>query len=150
MRSIEALKRGDRVLVLWHDACRVSDDPDVRPKYYSTPKESQGVVFDCVPDPEYPNVFYLILWGETTSGRPDYYDAIPIAWIARIQTLAAGPVKFSRKAEKRRFEHVIERTMVFRRGRLVEDSGGVSKIALRFERHAEPVKLVEEIHKVIK
>ncbi len=143
------MKPGDRVLVLWHDACRVSDDPDVRPQYYSTPKESQGVVFDCVPDPEYPNVFYLILWGETTSGRPDYYDAIPISWIARIQTLAAGPVKLPRKTMKNSFERVIKRRMVFRRGRLVEDSGGVSKVPLRFERHVKPVKFVEEIVKVV-
>ena len=87
IQTIQALKRGDRVLILWHDACRVTNDPDVRSEYYSTPKETQGSVFDCLPDPEFPHIFYLIIWGETTSGRPDYYDAIPITWLAKVQTL---------------------------------------------------------------
>jgi len=100
LRQVEGLRRGDRVIVVWHDACRVTNDPDFRPEYYSTPKETQGTVYDCLPDPEYPDVFYLIVAGETTAGKPDYYDAIPVAWIARIEQLQVGAVKQPRKAFK--------------------------------------------------
>ncbi len=148
---VESLKRGDRVVVLWHDACRVTNDPDVRAEYYSTPKETQGTVFDCVPDPDYPDVFYLIIWGETTGGRPDYYDAIPIAWIARIQTLTPTAVKFPRRAIQTVpvGSRTIARVMRFKKGRLVEDSGGVGKMALRYLSDRRPMKFVEEIHKVV-
>jgi len=151
IRTIEALKRGDRVLVLWHDACRVTNDPDIRPEYYSTPKETQGTVFDCLPDPEFPNVFYLIIWGETTSGRPDYYDAIPVSWIARIQNLEPVPVRFPRKTMKVvRGLTTVKRLMVYRKGRLCSDSGGISKVPLRQVRDSEiPLKLVEEIVKLV-
>jgi len=151
IRTIEALKRGDRVLVLWHDACRVTNDPDIRPEYYSTPKETQGTVFDCLPDPEFPNVFYLIIWGETTSGRPDYYDAIPVSWIARIQNLEPVPVRLPRKNMKVvRGLTTVKRLMVYRKGRLCSDSGGISKVPLRQVRDSEiPLKLVEEIVKLV-
>ncbi len=151
IQTITALKQGDRVLIVWHDACRVTNDPDVRAEYYSTPKETQGTVFDCLPDPEYADVFYLIVWGETTGGRPDYYDAIPIAWIAKIQSLTPTAVKFPRKAMKILpvGGRVVTRVMRFRKGHLVEDSGGVTKIALRYLSDRKPVKFVEEIHKIV-
>ena len=151
LRVIDALKPGDRVVVVWHDACRVTNDHDVRPEYYSTPKETQGTVFDCLPDPEYPDVFYLIIWGESTGGRPDYYDAIPVAWIARIQSLTASPVKFSRKIRKILpvGTRTVSRVMRFRKGQLVEDSGGVNKIALRYINERRPLKFIEEISKII-
>jgi len=150
IQTVQALKRGERVLLLWHDACRVSNDPVVRPQYYSTPKETQGAVFDCLPDPEFSHVFYLILWGEMTGKRPDYYDAIPIAWIARIQILEAMPVKFPRRVPKIvPVSRSVDRVMVYKKGELVQDTGGISKIPMRFEAAAKPVKLVEEIYKIV-
>jgi len=151
IKALESVKRGDRVAVIWHDACRVSNDPDIRPEYYSTRKDTQGTVFDCLPDPEFRDVFYLIVWGEMTGKRPDYYDAIPIAWIARIQPLEPAPVKFPRKAMKviPVTGQSVDRLMVYRRGQLVEDSGGISKIPMKYERASKPTKLVEEIYKII-
>lgn len=148
--AIEALRRGDRVLVLWHDACRVTNDPDVRPDYYSTPKETQGTVFDCLPDSEFSHVFYLIIWGETTSRRPDYYDAIPISWIARIQTLTASPVKFPRR-EMKVVGAKVRRIMVYEKGKLTRDDGGINKAPLQqiINKNDGPLKLVEEIHKIV-
>ena len=146
------LKRGDRVVVFWHDACRVTNDPDVRPEYYSTPKETQGTVYDCVPDPEYPEVYYLIVSGETTSGRPDYYDAIPIAWIAKIEKLEIPAVKRPKKQSKLVTDlYTVKRVMVFRGARMVKDSGGISKLPLKWTGTGFATrKLVEEIHKVVK
>jgi hypothetical protein len=151
IQTVQALKRGERVLLLWHDACRVSNDPVVRPQYYSTPKESQGTVFDCLPDPEFSHVFYLIVWGEMTGKRPDYYDAIPVSWIARIQTLEPTPVKFPKRITKivPAGRRSVERVMVYKGGQLVADSGGISKVPLRFEPKGKLVKLVEEISKVV-
>ncbi len=151
IRTITALKQGDRILIVWHDACRVTNDPDVRAEYYSTPKETQGTVFDCLPDPEYAEVFYLIIWGETTGGRPDYYDAIPIAWIAKIQSLTPTAVKFPQKTMKiiPVGSRTITRVMHFKKGRLVEDSGGVGKVALRQSGDRKPMKFVEEICKIV-
>lgn len=148
---VKGLKRGDRVVILWHDACRVTNDPDIRSEYYSTPKETQGTVFDCLPDPEYEWVFYLIIWGETTSGRPDYYDAIPLNWLARIQPLAPVPVKFPRKEMKVRPANLetVKRMMVYKRGALVEDTGNVSKLTMRFVHEGKIMKIVEEIHKIV-
>jgi hypothetical protein len=84
---IESLKRGDQVYVRWHDACRVSNDPDILPEYYSTPKETTGPLFDVLPDKDDPYTFYLIILGEKTGGKPDYYDAIPLGWVITIQKL---------------------------------------------------------------
>lgn len=151
IQTITALKKGDRILIVWHDACRVTNDPDVRAEYYSTPKETQGTVFDCLPDPEYAEVFYLIIWGETTGGRPDYYDAIPIAWVAKIQSLTPTAVKFPQKTMK--IIHAGSRTIIrvihFKKGRLVEDSGGVAKVPLRYSGGRKPMKFVEEICKIV-
>lgn len=136
-RIIENLKRGDRVTLVWHDACRVTNDPDVRPEYYSTPKETQGTVYDCVPDPDYPDVFYLIVSGETTGGRPDYYDAIPVAWIARIEKLEVSATKHVKKTPKLVTDlYTVRREMKFTE----LEANGLSKA---------PKKYVEEIVKVV-
>ncbi len=137
---IEHLKRGDRVLVVWHDACRVTNDPDVRPEYYSTPKETQGTVYDCVPDPDFPDVFYLIISGETTGGKPDYYDAIPIAWVAKIEHLEVSATKRTKKVPKLVGDtYTVNRTMRFTE--LPHDQHGAHVKA--------PQKYVEEIVKVV-
>jgi len=151
IRALESLKRGDRVLVLWHDACRVTNDPDVRPEYYSTPKETQGTVFDCLPDPDFPNVLYLIIFGETTGGRPDYYDAIPVAWIAKIERLDVTPHRIPRRVSKMVGERIIRRVISFKRLKVIDDSGGISRIPLELvsARETGPRKFVEEITKVI-
>jgi len=151
LRTIESLQPGDRVVILWHDACRVTNDPDVRPEYYSTPKETQGTIFDCVPDPDFPEVFYLIVCGEKTSGRPDYYDAIPIAWIARIERLEVSAVKHPRKERKLVPDlYTVKRVIVFKNGRIHEDSGGISKLPLKWMTMGFATrKLVEEVHKVV-
>jgi hypothetical protein len=149
---VDALKPGDRVVILWHDACRVTNDPDVRSIYFSTPKETQGTVFDCLPDPQFENVFYLIIWGETTGGRPDYYDAIPLNWIARITPLAPVPVKFPMMAMRVLpvgNQQTVKRVMVYAGGQLVEDTNDVSKLTMRYTREGRVMKLVEEIHKII-
>ena len=137
-QTIEGLRRGDRVTLIWHDACRVTNDPEVRPEYYSTPKETQGTVYDCVPDPDYPDAFYLIISGETTGGKPDYYDAIPIAWIARIEKLEVAPTKHSKKVPKLvTEEYVVNRVLKF--SELPQDTKGGKT----------PRKYVEEIVKVV-
>jgi hypothetical protein len=87
---VESLKRGDQVYVRWHDACRVTNDPDVLPEYYSTSKETTGPLYDVLPDNTDPSSFYLIILGEATGGKPDYYDAIPLGWILTIQKLQAA------------------------------------------------------------
>lgn len=102
VRIVESLRRGDHIIVVWHDACRVNNDPDVQADYYSTKKETQGTVYDCLPDSEYPDVFYLIISGETTGGSPDYYDAIPVAWIAELQKLEHMATTVPRKSPKKR------------------------------------------------
>jgi hypothetical protein len=154
LRSIETLKPGDRVVVLWHDACRVTNDPDVRPEYYSTPKETQGTIFDCVPDPDFPKVFYLIVCGETTAGKPDYYDAIPIAWIAKIEKLEIAALKQPKKALKLATDlYTVKRVIAFKDARMVEDTGGITKLPLRWLHLPKSVpshKFVEEIHKVVR
>jgi hypothetical protein len=152
LRAIEVLKPGDRVVVLWHDACRVTNDPDVRPEYYSTPKETQGTVFDCVPDPDYPNVFYLIVCGETTAGKPDYYDAIPVAWIAKIEKLEITAIKRPKKQPKLVTDlYTVKRVIVFKDDRLVEDTGGIQKVPMKWMVMGMATrKFVEEIHKVIR
>ncbi len=150
LRMIDALKPKDRVVVTWHDACRVTNDPDVRPEYYSTPKETQGTVCDCVPDPEYPDVFYLIIYGETTGGRADYYDAIPVAWIAKIERLESIPIKTSRKEPKFAAEpYIVKRIMNFEGGRQVSDSGGVDKLAKKWVASPLTCKFTEDILKVV-
>ena len=149
---VKALTTGDRVVITWHDACRVTNDPDIRPEYYSTPKETTGTVYDCVPDPQYEDVFYLIIWGETTGGRPDYYDAIPLNWLAKIQALAPVPVKFPRMGLKSGPPSNIEtvkRVMVYKKGALVEDTNNVSKLTMRYVREGRIMKLIEEIHKFV-
>jgi hypothetical protein len=149
LKILDALKRGDRVVILWHDACRVTNDPDVRAEYYSTPKETQGTVYDCLPDPEYPSVFYLIVCGETTMGKPDYYDAIPIAWIAKIQKLEVSE-KHPRK-EMKLTTQIIKRVLLYEGGVLVNDTGGMSKIPLKRATKGYPAqKYVEEISKVVR
>lgn len=138
--AIEALKRGDRIVILWHDACRVTNDPDVRPDYYSTPKETQGTVWDCVPDPEYPATFYLIVAGETTSGKPDYYDSIPIAWIAKLEKLEISSTKRGKKVPKLVAEqYVVNRVLKF--AELPQDQASKEATA--------PRKYVEEVVKVV-
>ena len=151
IKAIDSLKRGDRVFIVWHDACRVSNDPDIRPEYFGTRKDTQGIVFDCLPDPEFSDVFYLIVWGELTGKRPDYYDAIPAAWIARVQPLEPTPVKFPRKDMKviPVARKTVDRVLVYKGGQLVEDSGGISKVPKRFESTCTPTKLVEEIYKIV-
>lgn len=151
LQTIETLRPGDRVVILWHDACRVTNDPDVRPEYYSTPKETQGTIFDCVPDPDFPDVFYLIVCGEKTSGRPDYYDAIPMAWIAKIERLEISAVKHPKKERKLVTDlYTVKRVISFRNGRMRQDSGGINKLPLRrFTMGFATRKLVEEVHKVI-
>jgi hypothetical protein len=84
---VESLNRGDQVFVRWHDACRVEGDPDILPEYYSTPKETSGILYDCLPDKDDSSKFYLIILGERTGGRADYYDAIPLGWTIMIQKL---------------------------------------------------------------
>jgi hypothetical protein len=139
-QTVEGLKRGDRVLVVWHDACRVTNDPDVRPEYYSTPKETQGTVYDCVPDPDFPEIFYLIISGETTGGKPDYYDAIPVAWVARIERLEVSAAKHSKKVPKLVADtYVVNRTMRFTE--ITHDAHGDLLKA--------PQKYVEEVVKVV-
>jgi hypothetical protein len=138
-RIIEGLHRGDRVILVWHDACRVTNDPDVRPEYYSTPKETQGTVYDCVPDPDYPDIFYLIVSGETTGGRPDYYDAIPVAWIAKIEKLEVSATKHVKKSPKLVTEqYTVRREMKFRE--LDPHNHGLGEA---------PKKYVEEVVKVV-
>jgi hypothetical protein len=151
LSQVQGLKRGDRVLVLWHDACRVNNDPDVRPEYYSTPKETQGTVYDCLPDPNFPDVFYLIISGETTAGKPDYYDAIPLAWIARIQKLelaAKITVKTPMK-EAKDDQYDVRRVIVFKNGTPQTDSGGISKMPMKWGGPGSTHKMVERIVKVI-
>ena len=151
INTVTALKQGDRVVVTWHDACRVTNDPDIRSEYYSTPKETQGTVFDCLPDPQYPKVFYLIVWGETTGGRPDYYDSIPLNWLAKIISLTPVAVKFPRKEMKVipvNFQ-TVKRMMLYKRGALVDDTNDVSKLTMRYTREGRVMKLVEEIHKIV-
>ncbi len=139
-QTIEALKRGDRVLVVWHDACRVTNDPDVRPEYYSTPKETQGTIYDCVPDPDFPDIFYLIISGETTGGKPDYYDSIPTAWVAKIERLEVSAGKQVKKVPKLVAEaYTVNRTLTYKN--LNHDSRGA--------RLKTPQKYVEEIVKVV-
>ncbi len=147
--QLDRLKRGDRVIVLWHDACRVTNDPDVRPEYYSTPKETQGTVYDCVPDPEYHDIFYLIISGETTSGRADYYDAIPAAWITKIQRLEA--VKHPGKMVKVAAPSIlVDRVIVYKNGKPHVDSGGVDKLSRKWVTSPHgATKMVEEITKVV-
>lgn len=150
LSTIEGLKRGDRIVVLWHDACRVTNDPDVRSEYYSTPKETQGTVYDCVPDPDFPTVYYLIVSGETTMGKPDYYDAIPIAWIAKIERLEITikqPKKVSKLAP-----HIVlvDRLIVYKDRKVQTDSGGVDRLPKKWSRSSTGAqKLVEEITKVV-
>jgi hypothetical protein len=140
--TVEGLKRGDRVLVLWHDACRVTNDPDVRPEYYSTPKETQGTVYDCVRDPVFPDVFYLIISGETTGGKPDYYDAIPVAWVAKIERLEVSATKRAKKVPKLVADtYVVNRTMRFMEMPHDVDVHGAP--------HKAPQKYVEEVVKVV-
>jgi hypothetical protein len=149
--TVKSLQQGDRVVVTWHDACRVTNDPDIRSEYYATPKETQGTVFDCLPDPKFADVFYLILWGETTGGRPDYYDSLPLNWLARILPLTPTPVKFPRKDMKvvpLNYEPV-KRVMVYRRGALVDDTNDVSKLTMRYTREGRTMKIVEEIRKIV-
>lgn len=153
LQVVEGLQRGDRVIVLWHDACRVTNDPDVRAEYYSTPKETQGTIYDCVPDPEYPSVYYLIVCGETTSGRPDYYDAIPIAWIARIEKLEVTAMKHPKKSHRLVTDlvdrYTVKRVIVYKSDRLARDSGGISKLPLKWvQTGMASRKFVEEITKV--
>lgn len=137
---VEGLRRGDRILVVWHDACRVTNDPEVRPEYYSTPKETQGTVYDCVPDPDYPDIFYLIISGETTGGKPDYYDSIPVAWVAKIERLEVSPTKHVKKVPKLVAEaYTVNRTLTYKN--LVHDQRGAPGRA--------PQKYVEEIVKVV-
>jgi hypothetical protein len=151
LQVVEGLQRGDRVIVLWHDACRVTNDPDVRAEYYSTPKETQGTIYDCVPDPEYPSVYYLIVCGETTGGRPDYYDAIPIAWIARIEKLEITSAKRPKKERKLVTDlYTVKRVIVYKSDRLARDSGGITKLPLKWMQSDGMAsrKFVEEITKV--
>jgi hypothetical protein len=137
IQTIRALHRGDRVTLIWHDACRVTNDPDVRAEYYSTPKETQGTVYDCVSDPDYPDVFYLIISGETTGGKPDYYDSIPVAWIAKIDRLEITPTKHVKKVPKLvTEEYIVNRVLRF--SELPQDTKGGKT----------PRKYVEEIVKV--
>lgn len=145
--EIQALQRGDRVLVLWHDACRVINDPDVRAEYYSTPKETQGTVWDCVPDPEFSSVYYLIVTGERTGGKADYYDAIPIAWISKIQKLEFA-IKQSKMAEK---FVPLARVIVYKYGKPIDDSGGIAKLPRKYagSKDTAPRKFVEEIQKTV-
>jgi hypothetical protein len=153
LRAIDTLRPGDRVVVLWHDACRVTNDPDVRAEYYSTPKETQGTVYDCVPDPDYPNVFYLIVCGETTAGKPDYYDAIPIAWIAKLEKLEITTIKRPKKELKSNTNlYTVKRVIVFKDAKLQSDSGGISKLPLRWiqPQGFTSRKFVEEIVKVVR
>jgi hypothetical protein len=139
-QTVESLKRGDRVLVVWHDACRVTNDPEVRSEYYSTPKETQGTVYDCVPDPDYPDIFYLIISGETTGGKPDYYDSIPTAWVAKIERLEVSTTKHVKKVPKLVADtYVVNRTLRFKE--IANDSHGHPLKA--------PQKYVEEIVKVV-
>jgi hypothetical protein len=139
-QTVEGLKRGDRVLVVWHDACRVTNDPDVRPEYYSTPKETQGTVYDCVPDPDFPEIFYLIISGETTGGKPDYYDAIPVAWVAKIEQLEVSTVKHVKKVPKLVADtYVVNRTLRYKE--ITHDERGDLLKA--------PQKYVEEVVKVV-
>lgn len=151
LRAIDLLKSGDRVVVLWHDACRVTNDPDVRAEYYSTPKETQGTVYDCVPDPEYPEVFYLIIFGETTAGKPDYYDAIPVAWITRIEKLEISAVKTPKKPMKSAPNwYMVKRVIMYKDNHVQRDSGGVSKLPLKGIDYASGTrKFVEQIEKII-
>jgi hypothetical protein len=138
IQTIQGLHRGDRVTLLWHDACRVTNDPDVSAEYYSTPKETQGTVYDCVPDPDYPDVFYLIISGETTGGKPDYYDSIPVAWIAKIEKLEVTPVKHVKKVPKLvTEEYVVNRVLKF------------SELPQETKASKTPRKYVEEIVKVV-
>jgi hypothetical protein len=149
LEVIQELQPGDRVVVLWHDACRVTNDPEVRAEYYSTPKETQGTVYDCKPDPDYPDVYYLILNGETTGGRPDYYDAIPIAWISKIQRLEVGkqPMRVLKPAPG---TIAVERVLFYKDHKLRSDSGGIQKLTKKWTRSpAGAKKLVEEITKVV-
>lgn len=147
--ELDALRRGDRVIVLWHDACRVTNDPDVRPEYYSTPKETQGTVYDCVPDPDFPTVFYLIISGETTNGKPDYYDAIPIAWIAKIEKLEIT-AKHPKKAVKHAPTVTVERRIIYERGKLRVDSGGIDRLPKKWlSSPTEATKFDENIVKEI-
>ncbi len=139
-QTVESLKRGDRVLIVWHDACRVTNDPDVRAEYYSTPKETQGTVYDCVPDPDFPDIFYLIISGETTGGKPDYYDSIPIAWVAKIERLEVSATKHVKKVPKLVADtYTVNRTLRFKE--INHDSDGAPLKA--------PQKYVEEIVKVV-
>ncbi len=147
---IEALKPGDRVVVFWRDACRVTNDPDVRPEYYVTPKETQGTVSRCVPDPNYPYLFHLIIDGETTGGRADYYDSIPIGWIVKIERLEPIAIKRPQKEAKLATDqYTVKRVMTFKGGRQVGDSGGIAKLPKKWARSLSPCKFNEEIIKVV-
>lgn len=152
IRTVESLKRGDRILVLWHDACRVTNDPDICPEYYSTPRETQGTVFDCLPDPDFPKIFYLILFGETTGGRPDYYDAIPVALIAKIERLDITTRRTPRRASKLAGERIIRRVILYKKLKVIGDTGGISRIQPQSisTRGTTPRKFVEDVHKVVK
>jgi hypothetical protein len=149
--AIEGLKRGDRVVVLWHDACRVTNDPDVRSEYYSTPKETEGTVYDCLPDPTYPDVFYLIITGEKTFDKPDYYDAIPVAWIAKIERLEPVPMRQPKKDTKLLSDsYTVKRQIIFKKGVPAQDTGGIERLPRKWtDQGLATRKFVEVIEKVI-
>ena len=97
-------------------------------------------MYDCVPDPDYPDIFYLIISGETTGGKPDYYDSIPVAWVAKIERLEVSTTKHVKKVPKLVADtYVVNRTLRFKE--IAHDSHGA--------RLKAPQKYVEEIVKVV-
>jgi len=90
LKLLEALSRGDEVIVHWRDACGFRDVPAPEEVYY-TPKTSRGSFYAIVAD-------HLIIVSEET-GRGEAYEGtvIPIGIIESVEILRKGRKKRSKK-----------------------------------------------------
>ena len=93
-KVLKSLRRGDKIIVHWRDACGFRDVPIPEEIYY-TPKESIGTFYTLIDD-------HIIIISEET-GRGESYEGtvIPIGIIERIEVLKKGR-KRSKKILKQR------------------------------------------------
>ena len=91
---LKSLRRGDKIIVHWRDACGFRDVPSPEEIYY-TPKESIGTFYTLIED-------HIIIISEET-GKGESYEGtvIPIGIIERIEVLKKGR-KRSKKLLKQR------------------------------------------------
>jgi len=91
---LKSLRRGDKIIVYWRDACGFRDVPIPEEIYY-TPKESIGTFYTLIDD-------HIIIISEET-GKGESYEGtvIPIGIIERIEVLKKGR-KRSKKTLKQR------------------------------------------------